>query len=326
MKQIALPLILAASLGGIALAQTVSRTAPVLLEVIGADMSGLCREEHAARARRVSEECDGKQQCSFTPETGDAAAEACARDSVVFWRCGENGEAHSMPLGRAAGQSREIRMACEQPGLAAAPPVPVAPPNIVVASTAPAAEGQEFITVTVTTPRLSEPRVQPPVRASEARVDAEMERIRNYMRPEGGIDGPLLPGAGQGTGEFMAQLRMARIQPDRISAPPLLPTERATSASAPAPVPPARIRIVQATWGGNCRLYDGNDTNRLIRACNNKAQCVFRVAERGEGEAADACARDYKIVWSCGGDPRMHAVTLPPARGQSREVKLICPE
>jgi hypothetical protein len=262
---------------------------------------------------------------------GDAAAEACARDSVVFWRCGENGATHSMPLGRAADASREIKMECEQPVLAAAPPAPApvqtaAPPNIVAASTAPAAEGQEFITVTVTTPRLTA-RVQPPVRASEAQVDAEMERIRNYMRPEGGgVDGPLLPGAGQGTGEFLAQLRMARSQPDRSPGPPLLPTDRAMSASAPAPVPPASIRVVQATWGGNCRQYDGNDTNRLIRACNNKAQCVFPVAERGEGEAADACARDYKIVWSCGGDPRMHAATLPPAKGQSREVKLICPE
>jgi hypothetical protein len=300
----------------------------VLVEVIGADMSGLCRDEHVARARKVSEECDGKPQCRFTPEPGDAAAEACARDSLVFWRCGETGATHSMPLARAADASREIAMECEQPVLAAAPPAPLAeastPPNVVTPSVTPPAGELEVVTVTVTTPRLAS-RVQPPVRFNEAQVDAEIERITNSLRPDSGIDGPLFPGAGQGTGRFLGELRAARSQPDRSLNAPLLSTDRG-GVSAPAPVPPASIRVVRATWGGNCRQYDGNDTNRLIRACNNKAQCVFRIAERGEGEATDACVRDYQIVWSCGGDPRLHASTLPPAKGMSREVRLICPE
>ena len=98
MKRTACLLALAASAGGFALAQTAPRPAPVLVEVIGAEMSSRCRESDVARARKVSEACDGKQQCAFMPEATDDAGEACARESLLLWRCGATGEARSMPL------------------------------------------------------------------------------------------------------------------------------------------------------------------------------------------------------------------------------------
>jgi hypothetical protein len=156
-------------------------------------------------------------------------------------------------------------------------------------------------------------------------MEAEMAAIQRFMREGGNLD-DLGPGRVSGIRSSLQDLRAAREQPDRGLSAPLLPGDRGQSSSAPRPVPPARIRLVQATWGGNCRQTEGNETNRLSQACNGRAQCVFTVAARGEGEAADACARDYQMVWTCGGDPRMHAYTLPPVGGQSREVTLVCPE
>lgn len=321
MKPIACLLLPAAIvLGGLHLALAQGAASPVLVEVVGAEMSSLCREADIARARRLAEACEGKQQCRFTPEAADAAGEACARDSVVLWRCGA-GETRQVPLAPAPGRSREITMACEQPVLAAAPPpaAPAPPPTTIVASIVPPNEAPE--TVTVTTPRPVEPRVEAPVRAAEPQFQSEMAVIQRHLETP-----TLLPSLEPGTDKYLRELRVARGGAPRMTTSSILPGDRGQSASAPRMLTTARIGLVQATWGGNCRQNEGNETTRLTNACNGKAQCVFTVAERGEGEAPEACARDYQIVWTCGGDPRMHAATLPPAKGQSREVRLACPE
>lgn len=87
--------------------------ASAVITVLGAEMGASCKDGDTARARQLDAACSGKPQCRFTPQAGDAAAEACARDSVALWNCGD-GKTRQVALAPAPGQSREIRLECPQ--------------------------------------------------------------------------------------------------------------------------------------------------------------------------------------------------------------------
>jgi hypothetical protein len=150
-------------------APSAAPAAPVLVSVLGADMSTLCHDADIERARRVAEACDGKTRCRFTPETGTEASEACARDSVVLWNCGD-GRTRQSPLAPEPGQSREIVMECPQPAVAAVAAVKPAPKD---GTETVNAEGrmQELATV--------RPAAKPLIDMSEAGVDAELTRMEH---------------------------------------------------------------------------------------------------------------------------------------------------
>lgn len=122
-------LVLALAVGGtrLALAQPDNArpgVAPGRIQLVGADMAGICKPGDIERAHKLADACEGKLQCSFTPETGDGAAETCARESMALWDCGD-GKTRYAALGpQNAGQSREIKLEC--------------PPQAVVATQAPA--------------------------------------------------------------------------------------------------------------------------------------------------------------------------------------------
>ena len=52
--------------------------APGRVQLLGADMAANCKAGDIERAHRLADACEGKRQCSFTPEVGDPAGEACA--------------------------------------------------------------------------------------------------------------------------------------------------------------------------------------------------------------------------------------------------------
>jgi hypothetical protein len=131
MKLTACLLVLAASLGvaPVALAQNASQRAAVMpgrVQLLGADMAANCKAGDIARAHKLADACEGKQQCSFTPEPGDAAAEACARDSMALWDCGDGKTRYAALAPQRANQSREIKLECA--------------PNAVASAAAPAAQ------------------------------------------------------------------------------------------------------------------------------------------------------------------------------------------
>lgn len=109
--------------GSVAMGQTARapKPTPSLVVVLGAEMGASCKDADTQRARKLAAACNDKQQCAFTPEVGDEASEACARDSVVLWNCGD-GLTRQAALAPQAGQSREIRMECPKTAVAAAEP------------------------------------------------------------------------------------------------------------------------------------------------------------------------------------------------------------
>jgi hypothetical protein len=152
---------------------------PVLISVLGADMSTLCHDADLERARRVAEACDGKTLCRFTPEIGTEASEACARDSVVLWNCGD-GRTRQAPLAPEPGQSREIVMECAPPAAAAATSAPAT-----VAAVNPPSQPSRDSTETVHAEgRIRElaavrPAAKPLIDMSEAGVGAELTRMEH---------------------------------------------------------------------------------------------------------------------------------------------------
>lgn len=186
MKPTACLLVLAASLGATssALAQSgTSRPAvvPGRVQLLGADMAATCKTGDIARAHRLADACEGKRQCSFTPEAGDAAAEACARDSMALWDCGD-GKTRYAPLApQGANQSREIRLECAPDAAATATPATNPP-----AATQTAAQDKTE-TVKVDGAKLPAIKivVKPPAATgldvSAAGVDREMKRANDNL-------------------------------------------------------------------------------------------------------------------------------------------------
>lgn len=175
--------VLAAVLGAASFARaqeqaTGTAAAPVLVNVMGAEMSSLCHDADIERARRVSDACDGKTQCRFTPEAGTESSEACARDSVVLWNCGD-GKTREAKLAPEPGESREIVMACAQPAVSVAAAMP--PPAS--AQAAPAVkDGTETVTSESRKAGLTARPVPPPVLdASAAGVAREQARMNSEM-------------------------------------------------------------------------------------------------------------------------------------------------
>jgi hypothetical protein len=170
-------LVLAASLcaAHLALAQGGAHTqrAAVVsgrVQLLGADMAANCRAADIERAHKLADACEGKQQCRFTPAIDDAAGEACARESMALWDCGDGRTRYAALAPQGANQSREITLEC----------APAA-----VAAVAPAQPAAQDKTETVKADGLKLPAVkivvQPPsvtgLDMSAAGVDAEVRRI-----------------------------------------------------------------------------------------------------------------------------------------------------
>lgn len=129
MKPLAGLLVLLATLfaAHVALAQGAAQTAragvqPGRIQILGADMAGTCKAEEIERAHRLADSCEGRKQCSFTPQPGDKSSEACARDSMALWDCGDSKTRYAALGPQGAGQSREIRLECPPDAIAKAAP------------------------------------------------------------------------------------------------------------------------------------------------------------------------------------------------------------
>lgn len=200
--------------GAGALAQT-AKAPPSLVVVLGADMAASCKEADTERARKVAAACNDKQQCAFTPAMGDAASEACARDSVVLWNCGD-GRTREAALAPKDGQSREIRLEC--PKMAVATDEPQKPDNTeAVKVAAQPQKPQSQKPDTTETVKVEGKQISPalmalrrsvaPLDMSEAGVSREMNRSIAesfkgmpglFATSEGGfVDGAINPGDGQ---------------------------------------------------------------------------------------------------------------------------------
>jgi hypothetical protein len=81
----------------------------------------------------------------------------------------------------------------------------------------------------------------------------------------------------------------------------------------------ASIRVLGAIYGRNCRAQTGgNVINDLVRQCQGRDYCVYRIDYRQIGDPTPGCAKDYHARYICrDGDAERYASASPEASGQS---------
>jgi hypothetical protein len=62
----------------------------------------------------------------------------------------------------------------------------------------------------------------------------------------------------------------------------------------------ASIKIVSATYGGNCGAKTGNATKHIALKCGGKEYCDYIINYRLLGDPVPGCVKDYVVNWTCG--------------------------
>ena len=85
------------------------------------------------------------------------------------------------------------------------------------------------------------------------------------------------------------------------------------------------IKVIAATYGGNCGAPYGNVTRHLAESCDGKAACEYVVDFRTLGDPAPGCAKDYFAEWQCGRDPERRTIGARHEAGGGTRILLRCP-
>src|SRR5262249_21611501 len=103
-----------------------------------------------------------------------------------------------------------------------------------------------------------------------------------------------------------------------------------------ADVPSDRIRVVEATYGLNCKDFKveppafnwvraGNVTSAIAGVCSSKdGICDFAVDATRIGDPASRCGKEFSVKWRCGGAADIHETHLD-GEAHGKSVRLICP-
>jgi hypothetical protein len=85
-----------------------------------------------------------------------------------------------------------------------------------------------------------------------------------------------------------------------------------------------RIKVIAATYGGNCGASFGNVTNHLAETCDGYGTCEYVINSRVIGDPAPGCAKDYYAEWQCGNDPEKGVIRADREATGTR-IMLRCP-
>jgi hypothetical protein len=86
-----------------------------------------------------------------------------------------------------------------------------------------------------------------------------------------------------------------------------------------------QIRVIAATYGGNCGAPYGNVTPHLAESCDGKTACEYVIDFRALGDPAPGCAKDYYAEWQCGRDPERRTIGARHEAGGGTRILLRCP-
>ena len=85
------------------------------------------------------------------------------------------------------------------------------------------------------------------------------------------------------------------------------------------------IRILSATYGGNCGVAEGNVTDHIARQCNGKYRCHYTVDHKVIGDPAYGCEKTYVVRYQCGNNPQVFEKFLAGEAGWGdKSVFLEC--
>jgi hypothetical protein len=85
------------------------------------------------------------------------------------------------------------------------------------------------------------------------------------------------------------------------------------------------IRVLSATYGGNCGARIGNASAPISRACGGKAACDYTVDVKTLGDPAPGCGKGYFVKYHCGGEAAPRTAGVPGEAGLGSTVRLQCP-
>jgi len=83
------------------------------------------------------------------------------------------------------------------------------------------------------------------------------------------------------------------------------------------------IRVLSATYGGNCGAASGNATAHIASACNGKTDCGYVIDYKVIGDPVVGCSKDYRVEYGCG-DGRLRSASASPEAGFRKRVDLGC--
>jgi hypothetical protein len=83
-----------------------------------------------------------------------------------------------------------------------------------------------------------------------------------------------------------------------------------------------RIRVQDATYGGNVGASYGNATRSVSRQCDGRSSCDYYISVNELGDPAWGQAKDFQVRWACGNGRPLSQYVRPEANGQ--HVYLAC--
>ena len=95
----------------------------------------------------------------------------------------------------------------------------------------------------------------------------------------------------------------------------------AVDAAAAEKKPGRAIKILEATYGGNCAgIAKGNVTEFVGTTCNDTNLCNYRVYYKSMGgDPATGCEKDFSVTYSCGRKSKRDTCALAAEAGMGGE-------
>jgi hypothetical protein len=93
------------------------------------------------------------------------------------------------------------------------------------------------------------------------------------------------------------------------------------SAAAEEKKPRNAIKVLEATYGGNCiGVAKGNVTKFLASACDGTHLCNYRVYYKNMGgDPAEACKKNFRVAYVCGKNAKPETCALAAEAGKGGE-------
>jgi hypothetical protein len=80
------------------------------------------------------------------------------------------------------------------------------------------------------------------------------------------------------------------------------------------------IKVIEATYGGNCQAAKGNVTRFVASECNDKDMCNYRVYYKNMEEATPSgCERNFSVRYTCGKNSRRYVCSVEAESGWGGE-------
>ena len=88
--------------------------------------------------------------------------------------------------------------------------------------------------------------------------------------------------------------------------------------------PQKGVRVLSATYGGNCGAAAGNASAGIRRECNGKSSCSYRVNVMIIGEPAAGCSKDFTVKYECVSTQNILETKVPAEAGLGGVATLSC--